>query len=318
MTDNLLFKVGKWSAQPENFLTEAFAHLLRNLLSNESKIGTSLLAHLTNGIVSVDQGDADKVTVETQVSTPYGCPDMLILTPQHRVYVEVKDEAPPGDTQISRYRQDLERYPSDLQKGVILLTRYAVAPVSEKEKPDCYIRWHQIAEFLEKKRPKVSSVVTGYLLDNFSGFLKEKSMAIEVVGYELSAGVHAFRNLLTMIGEALASCKIPIYTKITAWTYMGYYVDPTRKHFFGLYYEAPTLLTFEGFLDPKGPHYEKLREHLSTSGVVNASGCWTREIDLASEAAHFFALGKANQMRFVEEFVRESWGMFQDAELKIV
>src|SRR6266853_4309033 len=152
MTDNLLLKVGKWSGQPENFLTEAFAHLLRNLLSSESEIGASLLKYLTNGIVSIHQSGVDKVSVETQVSTPYGCPDILILTPHHRVYVEVKDEAPPGDTQISRYRQDLERFPPDIQKGVILLTRYAVAPASETEEPDCYRRWHQISEFLEHER----------------------------------------------------------------------------------------------------------------------------------------------------------------------
>jgi len=313
MTDNLLLKVGKWSGQPENFLTEAFAHLLRNLLSSEGEIGASLLKYLTNGIVSIHQSGVDKVSVETQVSTPYGCPDILILTPHHRVYVEVKDEAPPGDTQISRYRQDLGRFPPDIQKGVILLTRYTVPPASETEEPDCYRRWHQISEFLEHERPRVSNVVTGYLIDNFLGFLKEKSMAIEAVGYELSAGVHALQNLLTMIGEALASCKIPIYTKITAWLYIGYYVDASRKHYFGVYYAEPTLLTFEGNLDPKGPHYDKLREYLSTLGEVNAGGCWTRQIDLASEEVHFFALGKANQMRCVEEFVRESWKIFQDA-----
>lgn len=139
-------------------------------------------------------------------------------------------------------------------------------------------------------------------------------MAIEAVGYELSEGVHALQNLLTMIGEALAACKIPIYTKITAWLYVGYYVDASRKHFLGIYYAEPTLLTFEWNLDPKGPNYEKLREHLSTLGDVDVGGCWTRKIDLASEEAHFFALGKANQMRCVEKFVGESWKIFQDAE----
>lgn len=314
MLDNLLLKVSKWAGQPENFLTEAFAHLLRNLLSNESEIGASLLKYLTNGIVSINQSGVDKVSVETQVSTPYGCPDILILTPHHRVYVEVKDEAPPGDTQISRYRQDLERFPPDIQKGVILLTRYAVIPASEKEEPDCYVRWHQISEYLEQKQSRVSNAVTGYLIANFLGFLKEKSMAIEAVGYELSDGVRAWQNLLTMLGEALAACKIPIYTKIAAWAYIGYYIDPSRKHFFGVYYDTPTLLTFEGNLDPKGPHYDKLREHLSTLDGEEESGCWTRRIDLASEEVHFFALGKANQMHRVEAFVRESWKMFQDAE----
>ncbi|MCX7144126.1 MAG: hypothetical protein NT123_24430 [Proteobacteria bacterium] len=314
MTDNLLLKVGKWSGQPENFLTEAFAHLLRNLLSNESEIGTSLLTYLTNGIVTINQSDVDKVSVETQISTPYGCPDILILTPHHRVYVEVKDEAPPGDTQISRYRQDLESRPIDIQNGIILLTRYAVVPSSKKEEPDFYIRWHQISEFLEKRRFKVANAVTRYLIDNFLGFLKEKSMAIEEVGYELPKGVHALQNLLTMIGEALASCKIPIHTKTAAWAYIGYYIDPARKHFFGVYYDDPTKLIFEGHLDPKGPHYEQLRELLSSSGVVRADGYWAPELDLASEKVHFFALGKASQMRSVENFVRESWKMFQDTE----
>jgi hypothetical protein len=317
MTDNLLLKVGKWSGQPENFLTEAFAHLLRNLLTNESEIGASLLTYLTNGIVSIHQSGVDNVSVETQVSTPYGCPDILIHTPQHRVYVEVKDEALPSDTQISRYRQDLERFPSDVHKGVILLTRYAVVPTSEKEEPDCYRRWHQIAELLEKKRPGACNVVTVYLMDNFLDFLKEKGMAIEVVGYELFAGVYALQNLLAMIGEALTSCKIPIYTKIAAWAYKGYYIDPSRKHFFGVYYDEPTSLIFEGSLDPKGPNYNKLREYLSTMGIVDVNGRWTRKSELASEAVHFFALGKANQMHCVEEFVRESWNIFKDAEQRL-
>jgi hypothetical protein len=313
MIDNLLLRVSKWSGQPENFITEAFAHLLRNLLSDESEIGASLLKYMTNGIVSIHQSDADKVSVETQVRIPYGCPDILILTPQHRVYVEVKDGAPPGDTQISRYRQDLKRFPDDIQTGVILLTRYPVIPTAENEEPDCYIRWYQISEFLEQKRPGVSNAETGYLVDSFLGFLKEKSMAIEAVGYELSAGVHGLQNLLTMIGEALASCKIPIHQRTAAWSYIGYYVDASRKHYFGVYYDTPTWLTFEGNLDPKGPHYDKLREHLSTLDGEEESGQWTRKIDLASEEVHFFALGKANQMRFVEDFVQKSWKMFQDA-----
>ena len=72
MTDNLLVTVEKWAGQPENFLTDAFAHLLRNILANESEIGISLLAYLTNGIVSLDQANADKVSIDTQVVTPNG------------------------------------------------------------------------------------------------------------------------------------------------------------------------------------------------------------------------------------------------------
>jgi hypothetical protein len=144
-------------------------------------------------------------------------------------------------------------------------------------------------------------------------------MAIEAVAYELPAGIHAMQNLMSMIAEALVSCKIAIYQKSPGWDWMGYYLDPKAKlkPFVGIYYDAPTQLTFEGFLDTKADNYEAICNQLAQHGAIRADGCWTRQQDLASEEVHFFALGKVSQMRCIEVFILEAWRIFRETNQPI-
>jgi hypothetical protein len=46
---NLLVRLHKWAIQKENFLTEAFAHLLVHLLEREPDVAAKIICEITGG-----------------------------------------------------------------------------------------------------------------------------------------------------------------------------------------------------------------------------------------------------------------------------
>jgi hypothetical protein len=295
--NNLLLDLHKFAVrQDENFMTEAFAHMLRHLLKNEPRVGMNLLEKMTNGRLELGPEDVSDVQIATQVTKAYGRPDIEIRTPDHLIYIEVKAESEVSDDQLTRYREDLEK--SGFQKWtLILLTRYLVALDGIGGKPDFHCRWYKVAEWLEEEELK--SEDTKYIVNQFLDFLKGRNMTIEPVCSEYLGGIHAFRSLLNMVGEAIASQKIPVSLHKGTWDYLGYYLD-TNKYFVGIYFESPNLIRFEA--DTKFIS--------DTSQVKEAQGeRWIiiGELDLAAAEQHFFTLSKASQFQCIEAFVREGW-----------
>src|ERR1700688_2325476 len=119
-SNNLLLRLHKWAwRQDENFLTEAFAHLLRQLLESEPEAATELLSLLTASFLKVRVEDTRLVEVHTQVVETEGRPDLELRTAKQQVYVEVKVESEPGAGQLLRYRRLLRQ--SDAESTLLIL-----------------------------------------------------------------------------------------------------------------------------------------------------------------------------------------------------
>src|SRR5213082_1993494 len=92
--NNLLLLLHKWARrQDENFLTEAFAHLLQHLLDEEPEAAVGFLESLTGGFLRVKAAEARHVALRTQIILSEGRPDLEIRTIEQLVYVEVKSES---------------------------------------------------------------------------------------------------------------------------------------------------------------------------------------------------------------------------------
>lgn len=102
--DNLLLRLHKWAwRQDENFLTEAFAHLLQHLLSHEPEAAVGLLHSLTRGFLDLCPAEARSVEVRTQVFTAEGTPDLQLRTSKQTALLEVKCESD-ADPGLSRLK----------------------------------------------------------------------------------------------------------------------------------------------------------------------------------------------------------------------
>jgi hypothetical protein len=85
--NNLLLRLHKWAwRQDENFLTEAFAHLLVHLLENEPEAGLGLLKALTGGVLDLPPIEARGVEVRTHVTSSEGTPDLELRSTAHLVW----------------------------------------------------------------------------------------------------------------------------------------------------------------------------------------------------------------------------------------
>ncbi|MGB6848664.1 MAG: hypothetical protein WBG05_10740, partial [Thermoanaerobaculia bacterium] len=68
--NNLLVELHRWAwRQDENFTTEAFAHLLRHLLSEQPEAGLDLLELLIGSQGKISATEASSVSIRTQEST---------------------------------------------------------------------------------------------------------------------------------------------------------------------------------------------------------------------------------------------------------
>ena len=249
-SNNLLCILHKWaSGQDENFVTDSFAHLLRCLLVREPGVAVDLLAELTGAFIRLAPEQAPKVNVETQVTTDHGRPDMEISLRDYLAYVEVKVEQEVRQEQLGRYEQALQKSGVPHTR-LILLTRYPQMLDSEKETPDNQgqwfsVRWFQIAHWLERSLcdDLLTDPVGVHVVSQFVSFLQVRNIAMQQVRPELSAGVRSLRSLLSMVAEALASCKVSSKTS-KAWEYIGFDCDSNR-FWVGLYYDEPEALVFE-------------------------------------------------------------------------
>ena len=240
--DNLLVALHRWaSSQDENFITEAFAHLLRHLLSHEPRVGVELLRFLTKGRLRVTEDEAAKVAVTTQVETAEGTPDIELRTPDHLACVEVKVESGLGPRQLERYRRILNGS-GVANTTLVLLTRY---PVETDEKPDHALLWYAVAENLREtlRTTAWDSPVSRHLAEQFVGLLKARGMTMEKVSWSLAGGVRAAQNLINMLGKALTAMGRE-YGPSFGRYWAGFDVDD-KKAWVGVTWEDPTWLCFE-------------------------------------------------------------------------
>jgi hypothetical protein len=302
---NLLVALHRWATrQDENFVTEAFAHLLRHLLENERPIGVDLLCYLTNNRLNVKGDEVESVAVSTQVTTFLGRPDITIRTSNHLVYVEVKVESDLGDKQLTRYRQALAE--SGFENWTLVsLIRHPASTEGNGGEPYVSRRWYEIADKLGKSlngSHSWANPASEFLARQFVEFLQARGMTMERVNWELKRGVEALWSLILMLGE---QAKKAGPEKTIAWDWIGYYIK-SKKAWVGVRWRDPTLLVFA----TERLSFERSAAERLDYGEIQEYGgspCglrWAQKMDLESEEVHFFALSKATQIQKVAEFLQ--------------
>jgi hypothetical protein len=300
--NNLLVRLHKWAVrQDENFLTEVFAFLLNHLAESEPEAATEIVARITGGAICLSPQQIRVLEVRTQITGEEGIPDIELRTAQHFVIIEVKNEAEATQDQLNRYRRLLDQSPV-ASKGLILLTRYPV----NVSGADYYLRWYQVAEYLEQESRKyVFKPASQFLIDQCLGFLKARNMTMSQVTWELPTGIRSMRTLAEMLAEAAAACGLRASIKGNS-DWIGIFLDG-KLFWAGIVFDSPERLVF-------GTHYANVNPELAEAlgvGFVyewdSKDGHeWRRDIDLEAEEIHFFARSKASQMQFLEQFLREN------------
>ncbi len=303
MDNNLLVSLRKWvRRQDENFLTEAFAHLLRHLGSHEPNVAVAILKSLSN--ISLTAKDMEGMAVVTQATTENGRPDITISTPgRFFALLEVKVEAGLGETQLTRYQKDLQASPVPGEaKALILLTQYSPdLPDKEKAQVICR-RWHEVAEWLQSHKDRVRDKVSCYLIDQFIGFLKARNISMDPVTKELLGGVRPLFALMTMLKEALQRAQVRKRLKsyrvfVDVEGFVGFSVDG-QEYYFGIDTDVPDAISFA---TGKPAIREDAAEEARCGHVSDDQ--WINELDLNADNGSFFALSEGEQMQRIEVFL---------------
>jgi hypothetical protein len=315
---NLLQNLHRWAtAQDENFTTDAFAHLLRHLVSEEPDVAAKLLARLTGQQcwASLLRLSPEVRTIEIVTQDPgeEGKPDITIKAPGILVCVEVKVESSVDPNQLEKYRLKLKR--SEANKQVlVLLTQKPVnlAELPPGAKPDIAIRWFQVGEWLDDEfvlgAQDEESKATAYLVRQFSGFLKARRLVVDKISWQLSEGVRSLVHLMEMLRAAVENSGAEKVASRGGMEFCGHdFTIGGAYYWAGLYYSKPETLIFSAF-DVNEKLAKEIGHGLVKEWVEKGKDmhAWWNQLDLGSEEVHFFARTKSNQIQCIEQFLKES------------
>lgn len=305
--ENIFSALAKYnSAIDENYLTEAFVFLINSLLVRDRLVGLEILTKLcvNNNEFSFDIGE--DVSVSTQETTEQGTPDIKVSSPNKLIYIEVKHDSPLGNHQLERYKKALESSTKTI-KHVVLLTRFAIDYKGKEERPYKHVLWYEVYNWLEKS--EAQDPVSAYLIESFNSFLEVKQMSIQKVGWEYYNGMHAFNNLIKMIGAGIERASLRIQQKSAGWWRKGYYVEGTEL-LYSVYYGDPLFIVFEM---PSKNYNEKLLDKPTYHRKKDKDSIWF-QLDL--EKIHFFSLGKDEQLEEITKFVNTAYAEAQQMRIK--
>jgi hypothetical protein len=304
--NNLFLRLHKWaSRQDENFLTESLAVVLEHLLVLAPAVGTRLIARLTGGFIDVPPEDASAIELQPQVEAGQGRPDLEIRSPHRLVWVEVKAESELRAGQLEGYRVLLGES-GVAETRLVLLSRYAEDFQPGDARPDVVVRWFEFADWLESEIPasEAAGEVGGFLARQLLDFLGARSMTLAQVGKYMPEGLRALSNLMNMLVEAAAACKVTV-KKAASWDHIGLNLSGL-KYWVGVDFWEPEKLWFgtRCRIDPEAARQLGVGE-LGEENWVPGRYRWWRGVELDSEAVHFFSRSKVSQMQWLEGFLRE-------------
>jgi len=272
------------SSAEENYLTEAFAYLVK-ILCERKPVDALTLINLITGTLPVHPiSNIQILKVETQRDFgKYGIVDMVIEEDDDTViFIEIKHDSPLGQNQLESYFQALE----ELRKPnyrLVLLKRYK--DVSESiglDKSQYHlITWYEIHKWLHSII-KDDEVMT-YIINEFQTFLEEKDMKQKRVSWEYIQGIPAlldFRNLLEVVKNEVMPTKHLKRTQ--GWSRVGLYID--RHYFFGVRYAKPLTLVYEN----------------------NFGNYPTSTASMNLEDKHFFSLNADEQLNVLVDFLKSA------------
>ena len=304
---NNLFKVlkGSSSRKPENFSSEAFACLLRNYRRDQPGALREVLGVLAGS--SFWKGvTSGSISIKTQVPTKEGRPDIEIIAPGRRVFVEVKDTSGTHSGQLRGYAKELDRIEG--RKMLVLLSGYHSEPNPVHVERAVRRRWDQVADTLDGilKKGLLRNCVSRFLTKQFGEYLREEGLAMNKVRSNLIPGVRSFVNLLDMIRDAIEKCqKKPRASDQYDW--VGFYIDGGRM-WVGLAYGDPSVIRFETCGLRVHPGKAKLlhKGHIEDDSRARGGSKWVYEVNLERRHGRFFKLSPCGQSRFVLRFLKDS------------
>jgi hypothetical protein len=315
--NNLLVLLHRWVVrQDENFTTEALVQLLRHLLRHQPVAALRLLTRLSGGRMALSADRANEVELKTQGTTEGGRPDLQIRTRDHLVVVEVKVESGLGWRQLGRYRQEL-RKGGVANTCLVLLTRYPTLSEDCDERPDVFVRWHEVAAWLQQELQDagLNDPVSRHLTEQFVGFLSTRGMVMERVSWEMIPGIQAMTNFEAMLHAAASACQVRVKGS-RANDSSGYHLEG-QNYWFGFRYDSPRYLYLN--TNQVAIDVEKAR-NLPFGAVYDyrwgPNGfMWQDCLDLESEEVHFFARSRESQLRCLEQFVKRFLDVVRTIEL---
>jgi hypothetical protein len=168
------------------------------------------------------------------------------------------------------------------------------------------IRWFELADWLESEllASEAADAIAGFLARQLLDFLGARSMALAQVGKYMPEGVRALSNLMNMLLEAGAACKVRV-SKRVEWEDFGVNLD-APKCWVGVNFSEPEKLWFgtRCHIDSEAASQLGVGE-LSEENWVPGRYRWWRGVELDSEPVHFFSRSKVSQMQWLEDFLRE-------------
>lgn len=300
--NNLFSSLFRWAhRQDENFVTDGFVYLLNWFLEHEPARGRELIQRLCSGVDSPVLEIGNRIRVSTQVTTDEGRPDVRIESERLLAFLEIKKGSGLGQDQLRRYRQVLKAAANVPVTRLILLTVFPVAFAEDEEHPDVHLRWHWVADWLNDQ--PWESEISRYLAKEYTAFLGEQIMTVEHVDWECPGGVQAMCRLTDMLGKALEVAQVPIHSRTAAWDYRGYYLD-SKAFWVGILFSDPSVLRFTIQTEEVNVDREKFGT-LGRGEIKDGKPAF--EIDLSSEAVHFFARSKESQLDYLSEFVQNNY-----------
>jgi len=301
---NLLLRIRKHAAIPENLLSEAFANLLRQIAVAHPSEASKIVGKLTDGAIDVSEDEWDRVVISTQISADVlNYPDIEIRSNDFICWIEAKDGGEPKACQLRRYHRVLDLRP-ETSKALVSLTRSRILPV-ELPLLRPAVGWSQVAVWLNDALTEDSDIdpVVDYLISEFLNFLGGIDMTVDKVGFELVSGAQQLRNMQSLVREALElECGVTPHSagSMDGWSYYVPDAKGTMAFAGVLNFDNPESLGFEahdGFIS--------MSSDLGEDWDVPRKGWRRRDLDLAAEEVHFFALLVSSQTALVRKFFRE-------------
>ncbi len=307
---NLLVALHHWASRhDENFITDAFAHLLRHLLADDKAVGIELLMYLTDGRFSAALAEKT-INVRTQVTVAKGRPDIEISSSTHLLYVEAKVESGLGEQQLERYLMELGAQKPQEASTLVVLSHYPIEIPTAIRNRVVARRWYQVAHWLIESlaRGDVKNDVNKFLVGQLIDFFQARNITMEKVGPEMLTGLRAFRSLTAMLSEAIAGRRMTVKDSFGR-DWAGYYFDKGKQEFFlGVYYERLNILVFETKSFPVVADADTRLGFGKVSRVSHTLNkrIWTNELILDSDEVKIFELARDEQMHRIERFLSDS------------
>ncbi len=258
---------------------------------NESKAAANFLKKLTGDWLRLDEDACSEVSVNTQMRTPDGQPDIQITSSREMVIVEVKVDAPVHPGQIPNYRKILKILKDSrrVRTCLVLLTRFD-SRLRPRDKPDFAVHWYKVADWLSEADKGLREKTSKYLCRQFLGFMRGRGLTMDHVGKEFVPGIQAISSFRAMLEHALGELDIRKLRR-SAWvSAVGCHFHIGRRFFWvGIGFSEPSELWLTEF------------RRVSRKWIEVPDG---GSLDLAKVG--FFDLpNKEDQIKLLKSFIRK-------------